>query len=192
MLLIGRGYTFANCLEGALKIKELTYIHAEASARRARGVAACRVFRVVHAPCVPVPPGLLSLPAPVSRSRALNGGGDAAGNHTPGVVAALGPFRGRGQNKLTPCRLCSRPAPQAILAGELKHGPLALIEPAMPIIMMIVKDSSYAKSINAKRQAAQAARDNNTDEEGLTALHQRVWTDPRVVFTRPRHILATY
>ena len=49
-----------------------------------------------------------------------------------------------------------------------------------------------AKSINAKRQAAQAARDNNTDEEGLTALHQRVWTEPRVVFTRPRHILATY
>ena len=29
MLLIGRGYTFANCLEGALKIKELTYMHAE-------------------------------------------------------------------------------------------------------------------------------------------------------------------
>ena len=53
MLLLGRGYTYANCLEGALKIKELTYIHAE-----------------------------------------------------------------------------------GILAGELKHGPLALIEPKLPIIMV--------------------------------------------------------
>ena len=41
---------------------------------------------------------------------------------------------------------------EAILAGELKHGPLALIEPAMPIIMMIVKDDSYDKSINALEQ----------------------------------------
>ena len=53
MLLLGRGFAFANCLEGALKIKELTYLHAE-----------------------------------------------------------------------------------GILAGELKHGPLALIEPSLPIIMV--------------------------------------------------------
>ena len=26
---MGRGYSFATCLEGALKIKELTYIHSE-------------------------------------------------------------------------------------------------------------------------------------------------------------------
>ena len=30
MLVMGRGYSFANCLEGALKIKELTYLHCEA------------------------------------------------------------------------------------------------------------------------------------------------------------------
>lgn len=30
MLIMGRGYSFANCLEGALKIKELTYLHCEA------------------------------------------------------------------------------------------------------------------------------------------------------------------
>lgn len=29
MLVMGRGYSFANCLEGALKIKELTYMHSE-------------------------------------------------------------------------------------------------------------------------------------------------------------------
>ena len=26
---MGRGYSFATCLEGALKIKELTYMHSE-------------------------------------------------------------------------------------------------------------------------------------------------------------------
>lgn len=53
MLLIGRGYSFATCLEGALKIKELTYVHAE-----------------------------------------------------------------------------------GMMAGELKHGPLALVEPSFPIVMV--------------------------------------------------------
>lgn len=69
ILVLGRGYAYANCLEGALKIKELTYIHSE-----------------------------------------------------------------------------------GILAGELKHGPLALVEPDMPIIMLISKDHSYDKSINALEQ----------------------------------------
>eukprot|EP01147_Barroeca_monosierra_P008683 gene8683-1075_t len=69
MILLGRGYGFANCLEGALKIKELTYLHAE-----------------------------------------------------------------------------------GILAGELKHGPLALIEPAMPIIMILNDDESAPKARNALEQ----------------------------------------
>ena len=69
LLIMGRGYSFANCLEGALKIKELTYIHAE-----------------------------------------------------------------------------------GILAGELKHGPLALVDSDMPIIMLLMRDSSYTKSINALEQ----------------------------------------
>ncbi len=29
LLVMGRGYSFATCLEGALKIKELTYMHSE-------------------------------------------------------------------------------------------------------------------------------------------------------------------
>jgi glucosamine--fructose-6-phosphate aminotransferase (isomerizing) len=69
LLILGRGNTFANCLEGALKIKELTYIHAE-----------------------------------------------------------------------------------GILAGELKHGPLALVDEKMPIIMMMMQDSSFTKSMNALQQ----------------------------------------
>merc|ERR1711977_752689 len=69
LLIMGRGYAFANCLEGALKIKELTYIHAE-----------------------------------------------------------------------------------GILAGELKHGPLALVDEKMPIIMMMMQDASYTKSMNALQQ----------------------------------------
>lgn len=60
LILLGRGYQSATCLEGALKIKEVTYIHAE-----------------------------------------------------------------------------------GILAGELKHGPLALIEERMPIILLMPRDRHY-------------------------------------------------
>jgi glucosamine--fructose-6-phosphate aminotransferase (isomerizing) len=33
LLIMGRGYQFATCLEGALKVKELTYMHSEGKAR---------------------------------------------------------------------------------------------------------------------------------------------------------------
>ena len=60
LILLGRGYQAATCLEGALKIKEVTYIHAE-----------------------------------------------------------------------------------GILSGELKHGPLALIDSKMPIVLLMPKDRHY-------------------------------------------------
>ncbi|ESO87445.1 hypothetical protein LOTGIDRAFT_235105 [Lottia gigantea] len=69
LLVMGRGYNYATCLEGALKIKELTYMHSE-----------------------------------------------------------------------------------GILAGELKHGPLALVDKAMPVIMVITRDLVYKKCINALEQ----------------------------------------
>ncbi|XP_060792356.1 glutamine--fructose-6-phosphate aminotransferase [isomerizing] 2 [Neoarius graeffei] len=69
LLVMGRGYNYATCLEGALKIKEITYMHSE-----------------------------------------------------------------------------------GILAGELKHGPLALVDYHMPVIMVIMKDSCYTKCHNALQQ----------------------------------------
>ncbi|CAL1264824.1 unnamed protein product [Larinioides sclopetarius] len=69
VLVMGRGYNHATCMEGALKIKELTYMHSE-----------------------------------------------------------------------------------GILAGELKHGPLALIDDAMPVIMIVTKDPVYSKCMNALQQ----------------------------------------
>ncbi|KAJ8015294.1 hypothetical protein DPEC_G00024630 [Dallia pectoralis] len=69
LLVMGRGYNYATCLEGALKIKEITYMHSE-----------------------------------------------------------------------------------GILAGELKHGPLALIDKDMPVIMIIMKDACYTKCQNALQQ----------------------------------------
>jgi glucosamine--fructose-6-phosphate aminotransferase (isomerizing) len=65
LILLGRGYQSATCLEGALKIKEVTYIHAE-----------------------------------------------------------------------------------GILAGELKHGPLALIDSTMPIVLLMPQDRHYAVQSN--------------------------------------------
>ncbi|XP_059506669.1 glutamine--fructose-6-phosphate aminotransferase [isomerizing] 2-like isoform X2 [Stegostoma tigrinum] len=69
LLVMGRGYHYATCLEGALKIKEITYMHSE-----------------------------------------------------------------------------------GILAGELKHGPLALIDERMPIIMIVMRDPCYIKCQNAVQQ----------------------------------------
>ncbi|KAI8852947.1 hypothetical protein BC829DRAFT_414088 [Chytridium lagenaria] len=69
LILLGRGYHAATCLEGALKIKEVSYIHAE-----------------------------------------------------------------------------------GILAGELKHGPLALIDANMPIILMMNRDKHYKDVENAYAQ----------------------------------------
>ncbi|XP_053963851.1 glutamine--fructose-6-phosphate aminotransferase [isomerizing] 2 isoform X2 [Anastrepha obliqua] len=69
LLIMGRGYNFATCLEGALKVKELTYMHSE-----------------------------------------------------------------------------------GIMAGELKHGPLALIDDRMPVLMIVLRDPVYVKCINALQQ----------------------------------------
>ncbi|XP_055384026.1 glutamine--fructose-6-phosphate aminotransferase [isomerizing] 2 isoform X2 [Condylostylus longicornis] len=69
LLIMGRGYNFATCLEGALKVKELTYMHSE-----------------------------------------------------------------------------------GIMAGELKHGPLALVDHSMPVLMIILRDPVYAKCMNALQQ----------------------------------------
>ncbi|GFT50825.1 glutamine--fructose-6-phosphate aminotransferase 2 [Trichonephila clavipes] len=41
---------------------------------------------------------------------------------------------------------------EGILAGELKHGPLALIDDAMPVIMVVTKDPVYSKCMNAIQQ----------------------------------------
>ncbi|XP_070497456.1 glutamine--fructose-6-phosphate aminotransferase [isomerizing] 2-like isoform X2 [Chironomus tepperi] len=69
LLIMGRGYNFATCMEGALKVKELTYMHCE-----------------------------------------------------------------------------------GIMAGELKHGPLALVDDMMPIVMIVMRDCVYNKTINAIQQ----------------------------------------
>lgn len=41
---------------------------------------------------------------------------------------------------------------EGILSGELKHGPLALIDEEMPIIMVVVNDHTYDKCLNAVQQ----------------------------------------
>uniref|UniRef100_A0A8C7UPV1 glutamine--fructose-6-phosphate transaminase (isomerizing) n=1 Tax=Oncorhynchus mykiss TaxID=8022 RepID=A0A8C7UPV1_ONCMY len=90
LLVMGRGYNYATCMEGALKIKEITYMHSE-----------------------------------------------------------------------------------GILAGELKHGPLALIDKHMPVIMIIMKDACYTKCHNAlqqvtARQVRHTHTHTHTEEGGLS------------------------
>ncbi|MFH4973447.1 hypothetical protein AB6A40_000156 [Gnathostoma spinigerum] len=69
LLVMGRGFNFATCLEGALKIKELTYMHCE-----------------------------------------------------------------------------------GIMSGELKHGPLAMVDKLLATVMIICSDNVYRKSLNALQQ----------------------------------------
>uniref|UniRef100_A0A914I976 glutamine--fructose-6-phosphate transaminase (isomerizing) n=1 Tax=Globodera rostochiensis TaxID=31243 RepID=A0A914I976_GLORO len=69
LLVMGRGYNFATCLEGSLKIKELSYMHCE-----------------------------------------------------------------------------------GILSGELKHGPLAMVDKDKCIVMVICNDNVYKRSLNALQQ----------------------------------------
>lgn len=41
---------------------------------------------------------------------------------------------------------------EGIMAGELKHGPLALVDNDMPVIMVIMRDGCYIKCHNALQQ----------------------------------------
>jgi len=92
LLIMGRGYQNATCLEGALKIKEVSYMHSE-----------------------------------------------------------------------------------GILAGELKHGPLALIDENMPVILIMTRDSLYPKVQSALQQVT--ARKGqpiiicNSGDTGITSKH---------------------
>ncbi|XP_069354269.1 glutamine--fructose-6-phosphate aminotransferase [isomerizing] 1-like [Maniola hyperantus] len=102
LLIMGRGYNFATCLEGALKVKELTYMHSE-----------------------------------------------------------------------------------GIMAGELKHGPLALIDDSMPVMMIVMRDPVYIKCMNALQQVtARKGRPIVVCEEGdteTTALASSTLEVPKTV-----------
>ncbi|KAK4051154.1 glutamine--fructose-6-phosphate transaminase (isomerizing) [Microbotryomycetes sp. JL201] len=102
LLIMGRGYQHATCLEAALKIKELTYMHSE-----------------------------------------------------------------------------------GILAGELKHGPLALIDESMPVILIMTQDSLYAKTRSAleqvtARKGAPIIIANDTDTS-VDDSKQRVIRVPKTI-----------
>jgi glutamine---fructose-6-phosphate transaminase (isomerizing) len=95
LLIMGRGFQNATCLEGALKIKEISYMHSE-----------------------------------------------------------------------------------GILAGELKHGPLALIDENMPVILVMTRDSLYPKVQSALEQVT--ARKGqpiiicNTGDNGIGAHYKTI------------------
>ena len=90
---MARGYNFATCLEGALKVKELTYMHSE-----------------------------------------------------------------------------------GIQAGELKHGPLALVDPTIPILMILMRDYVFTKCMNALQQVtAREGKPILIIEEGDTETS--IWSE---------------
>lgn len=102
LLIMGRGYNYATCLEGALKVKELTYMHSE-----------------------------------------------------------------------------------GIMAGELKHGPLAMVDPDMPIVMVIMDDPVKSKCLNAYQQVnargGQPLIICNEDDPDMVDIGQKSIKIPRTV-----------
>jgi glucosamine--fructose-6-phosphate aminotransferase (isomerizing) len=43
---------------------------------------------------------------------------------------------------------------EGIQAGELKHGPLALVDSTVPIIMIMMRDHVFTKCMNALQQVS--------------------------------------
>lgn len=102
LLIMGRGFNYATCLEGALKVKELTYMHSE-----------------------------------------------------------------------------------GILAGELKHGPLAMVDPTMPIVMVLMDDPVKSKCLNAYQQVSARGGNPiiicNEDDHDIESLNNRTIRIPKTV-----------
>jgi len=101
LLIMGRGYQYATCMEGAFKVKEVAYMHSE-----------------------------------------------------------------------------------GILSGELKHGPLALIDEDMPVVMIISSDCTYDKCMNALQQVT--ARHGRpiilcTEDHDFSAYASKIIKVPKTV-----------
>lgn len=72
---------------------------------------------------------------------------------------------------------------EGIMAGELKHGPLALIDDSMPVMMILMRDPVYTKCMNALQQVtARQGRPILICEEGDTetaAMSSKTLAIPR-------------
>ena len=101
VLIMGRGYNFSTCLEGALKIKELTYMHCEGNVKIIWFSIASEQYFFIW---------------------------------------------------LTWCSKIILYINLGIQSGELKHGPLALVDETVPIIMVIMRDNVHTKCMNALQQ----------------------------------------
>lgn len=65
---------------------------------------------------------------------------------------------------------------EGILAGELKHGPLALIDKDMPVIMIIMKDACYTKCQNALQQVTARSVGNTFYCNRPAGTETHTWT----------------
>jgi hypothetical protein len=136
LLVFGRGYNYATALEAALKVKEVALMHRRAlwdGEERGEMNTGRRQGALVHGR------GALLLPC-VGRGR--TGAGARAAGCPRGAVR-------RNSGSVPPASLIP-PFPtrsEGILAGEMKHGPLALIDDTMPTIVVATQDSMHCKML---------------------------------------------
>lgn len=142
-LYLGRGYCFPVALEGALKLKEISYIHAEGCAR-ARARAGGRRRR---------------------RGAARIGG----------LVPRAEP---RARTPPHPSAHLAHPAHGRYAAAEMKHGPIALIDEFMPVVVIAPRSDATYDKLRSNIQACARARTPRPDA-GPRRAHARC--------RRPRH-----
>ena len=74
---------------------------------------------------------------------------------------------------------------EGILAGEMKHGPLALVDEHMPILVVATKDAMYPKMLSVIQQLrARHARLIVLCNKGDTEMADLVSPDCRLIQVR--------
>jgi len=76
---------------------------------------------------------------------------------------------------------------EAYASGELKHGPIALIDPTMPVVVMAPKDGLFDKTVSNMQEVL--ARKGKvmliSDEDGIAEAKDGVWSTIRMPRVAP-------
>ncbi|MGE4326119.1 MAG: glutamine--fructose-6-phosphate transaminase (isomerizing) [Pseudodonghicola sp.] len=76
---------------------------------------------------------------------------------------------------------------EAYASGELKHGPIALIDPSMPVVVMAPKDGLFDKTVSNMQEVL--ARKGKvmliSDEDGIAEAKDGVWSTIRMPRVAP-------
>jgi glucosamine--fructose-6-phosphate aminotransferase (isomerizing) len=191
-LFLGRGTNYPIALEGALKLKEISYIHAEgyAAGEMKHGpIALIEVSGAMRA-VLDEAPKILAI---------------ARHYHAAQDMLFLGrglsyPICLEGALKL---KEISYIHAEAYAAGEMKHGPIALIDEAMPVVVVVPRDPHHEKTVSniqevRAREGQIIAVATQGDSDVAALARHVIWLPPcdeavlPLVAVLPLQLLAYY